>query len=90
MAGTADPAELLRELASQELPGAEPLERIRHLAATIACKAAVKAGFPLGHERMRYLVDELFACDVPTTCPHGRVAILRLSDRDIDHRFQRI
>ena len=90
MAGTADPAELLRELASQELPGDEPLERVRRLAATIACKAAVKAGFPLGSERMRYLLDELFACEVPTTCPHGRVAILRLSDRDIDHRFQRI
>lgn len=90
LAGAASPAELLREIASQELPGAEPLERLRRLAATIACKAAVKAGHPLGHERMRWIVDELFRSEVPTTCPHGRVAILRLSDRDIDHRFGRI
>jgi DNA mismatch repair protein MutL len=88
--GTMSPAELLRELASQDLPGTEPLERVRHLAATIACKAAVKAGHSLGHERMKWIVDELFRADVPTTCPHGRVAILRLSDRDIDHRFGRI
>jgi hypothetical protein len=70
--------------------GPSTLERVHRVAATVACKAAVKAGFPLGHERMRFIVDALMACDTPTTCPHGRVALLRLSDRDIDHRFGRI
>jgi len=87
--GTADPAELLRELAASE-DGPSTLERVHRVAATIACKAAVKAGFSLGHERMRFIVDALMACETPTTCPHGRVALLRLSDRDIDHRFGRI
>jgi DNA mismatch repair protein MutL len=87
--GTADPAELLRELAAAE-DGPSTLERVHRVAATIACKAAVKAGFSLGHERMRFIVDALMACETPTTCPHGRVALLRLSDRDLDHRFGRI
>jgi DNA mismatch repair ATPase MutL len=39
---------------------------------------------------MRWLVDRLYEAEVPTTCPHGRVALLRLSDRDLDHRFGRI
>ena len=89
-AGGADPAELLRELASQDLPASRPAERIERLAATVACKAAVKAGFPLGHERMRFIAEELWQARVPTTCPHGRVALLRISDRDLDHRFGRI
>ena len=89
-AGSADPAELLRELAAQEIPASEQPRRVEKLAATIACKAAVKAGFPLGAERMRWLVDRLYEAEVPTTCPHGRVALLRLSDRDLDHRFGRI
>lgn len=85
----ADPAELVRELASREDPADGPVERVSRLAATIACKAAVKAGFPLGAERMGWLVDQLYAARIPTTCPHGRVALLRLSDRDLDHRFGR-
>ncbi len=89
-AGSADPAELLRELAVQEIPASSQVSRVERLAATIACKAAVKAGFPLGAERMRWLVDQLYEAEVPTTCPHGRVALLRLSDRDLDHRFGRI
>ena len=89
-AGTADPSEMLRELAAQEIPATSQVSRIERLASTIACKAAVKAGFPLGAERMRWLVDRLYEAAVPTTCPHGRVALLRLSDRDLDHRFGRI
>jgi DNA mismatch repair protein MutL len=89
-AGAADPVELLRELAMQELPASRPAERIERLAATVACKAAVKAGFPLGHERMRFIAEELWKTKVPTTCPHGRVALLRISDRDLDPRFGRI
>jgi DNA mismatch repair protein MutL len=89
-AGSADPAELVRELAAQEIPASSQVARVDRLAATIACKAAVKAGFPLGAERMRWLVDQLYEAEVPTTCPHGRVALLRLSDRDLDHRFGRI
>ncbi len=88
--GTADPGEILRELAGSEEPGSRPLERVERLAATMACHASVRAGAPLGHERMRWLVDRLMLARVPTTCPHGRVAMLRLSDADIDHRFQRI
>ena len=88
-AGAADPAELLRELAAQDLAASEPAERVHRLAATVACKAAVKAGQPLSHERQRWIADELFRTDTPTTCPHGRVAVLRLSDRDLDQRFGR-
>ena len=87
--GTADPGEMLRELLSHEEPAKRQLSRVEHLAATMACHAAVRAGHPLGHERMRWLVDRLLEARVPTTCPHGRVAMLRLSDTDIDHRFQR-
>ena len=45
---------------------------IKHLAATIACHAAVKAHDPLTPEKMQYLLDELRRTAYSTICPHGR------------------
>jgi DNA mismatch repair protein MutL len=59
------------------------------LAASIACRAAIKAGKPLGQQEMQYLVDRLFACDKPFTCPHGRPTIVKLTLPELDRRFGR-
>jgi DNA mismatch repair protein MutL len=53
-----------------------------HLIATLACKSAVKAGQPLGFEKMNYLVEELFRTSNPSLCPHGRPIVLKI---DLDH-----
>jgi DNA mismatch repair protein MutL len=52
------------------------------LIATLACKSAVKAGQPLGFEKMNYLVEELFQTSNPSLCPHGRPIVLKI---DLDH-----
>lgn len=60
-----------------------------YLAATYACKAAIKAGDRLKHEEMKTLVDKLFATDHPYYCPHGRPIIVRLGLEELDKRFER-
>ncbi len=62
---------------------------IKHLAATIACHAAVKAHDPLSREKMQYLLDELRRTAYSTICPHGRPVLLRLTRREIERAFDR-
>jgi DNA mismatch repair protein MutL len=60
------------------------------IAASLACHAAIKVNMPLTHEKMRWLIDRLLQTSSPTTCPHGRPVILRLTTRDILKGFHRI
>ena len=59
------------------------------VAASLACHAAIKVNMPLAIEKMRWLIDRLLTTSSPTTCPHGRPAILRLTTRDIERGFHR-
>jgi len=59
------------------------------IAASLACKAAVKINMKLTPEKMRWLIDRLLITSSPTTCPHGRPVILRLTMKDIERGFHR-
>jgi DNA mismatch repair protein MutL len=59
------------------------------IAASLACRAAIKINTPLSAEKMRWLIDRLLQTSSPTTCPHGRPVILRLTVRDIEKGFHR-
>ncbi len=59
------------------------------IAATLACKAAVKVNMKLTPEKMQWLIDRLLVTSSPTTCPHGRPVILRLTIKDIERGFHR-
>ncbi|MBC7900999.1 MAG: hypothetical protein H7070_13215, partial [Saprospiraceae bacterium] len=60
-----------------------------HIAASLACKAAVKINMKLTPEKMHWLIDRLLLTSSPTTCPHGRPVILRLTMKDIERGFHR-
>ncbi|MDE2978997.1 MAG: DNA mismatch repair endonuclease MutL [Acidobacteriota bacterium] len=62
---------------------------LTQLAASRACRAAVKMHEALSMEKMESLIAELFACEHPYTCPHGRPVVLELTDRDLERRFKR-
>jgi len=64
-------------------------EFIEYLAATYACKAAIKAGDKLDSTECRELVDKLFSTKHPYYCPHGRPIIVNLTINDLDKRFER-
>lgn len=57
---------------------------------SVACKAAIKAGQKLTRKEMLALINELFACEVPFFCPHGRPAIIKLTLTEFEKRFKRI
>ncbi len=65
------------------------LETRDNLAASFACKAAIKAGDRLSKEEMRLLVDQLFATSMPYVCPHGRPIVIKIPLEEFDKRFGR-
>jgi DNA mismatch repair protein MutL len=68
-----------------------PSEAARHerLAATFACKAAIKAGDALSPGEMRALYIALAETTLPAHDVHGRSTIVRLSWDELDRRFGR-
>jgi len=60
------------------------------LAASYACKAAVKAGDIMTNSEMMVLINRLFSTEHPYYCPHGRPIIIQLSLDELDRRFERI
>src|SRR6185437_5147095 len=63
--------------------------RHEHLAATLACKAAIKAGDPLSPDEMRALYTALARTTLPAHDVHGRSTIVRLSWDELERRFGR-
>jgi len=82
-------SEILDTVDAEKKGGAR--ETLRdEIAASLACHAAIKVNMPLAPEKMRWLIDRLLLTSSPTTCPHGRPVILRLTTRDILKGFHRI
>ncbi|MCX8160314.1 MAG: DNA mismatch repair endonuclease MutL [Candidatus Saccharicenans sp.] len=65
------------------------LDRRERMLATMACKAAVKAGQPLNREEMEFLTSELFSTGNPGLCPHGRPVVIRLDRSRIERTLGR-
>ena len=59
------------------------------IAASLACRAAIKINMPLAPEKIQWLLDQLMKVENPATCPHGRPIILRIAVREIERGFQR-
>ena len=81
-------AEILDTIESDKRGNAKDTIR-DNIAASLACKAAVKINMKLTGEKMQWMIDNLLKTSSPTTCPHGRPVILRLSMKDIERRFHR-
>ncbi len=60
-----------------------------HLLATMACKAAVKAGDRLTQEEIAYLLELRKLADDSHHCPHGRPTTLLFSRKQLDKQFGR-
>jgi DNA mismatch repair protein MutL len=63
--------------------------RHERLAATLACKAAIKAGEPLAQEEMRALFAALSTTALPAHDVHGRCTAVQLSWDELERRFGR-
>ena len=57
--------------------------------ATAACKASLKANTYLTIQDMEVIISDLFKCDDPYTCPHGRPTMVKYSKYELEKFFKR-
>lgn len=92
MLGPGGAQSLLMELldAASNERNSSTLDEIKaEIAASLACRAAVKINMQLAQQKMQWMITELLKMANPATCPHGRPIILRITMRDIEKGFQR-
>ncbi len=81
----------LEELASDLQKGRfEHGDTIRdELLHTVACKAAIKAGWETSEKELMCLVEEVMSRDDLKHCPHGRPICISLSKKQLEKQFKR-
>lgn len=84
----ADAANTLEELAENLRTGRNPDEKRESLLHTIACKAAIKAGWDSDESELRVLVDKVQSGEIQY-CPHGRPVKVKLSKYELEKMFKR-
>ena len=86
-----DPQTLLEDLLTRlEREGRVDLDAFRRdLNAELACRAAIKKHHALPPDLALGLIQDLLACEVPNTCPHGRPIIKKLTLADLERSFGR-
>ena len=88
---TRDAEEILTGIAADlERLGKAPRDAlVRELILSASCQGAIKINTPLSREKMVWLLDELFRCEMPMRCPHGRPVVLTFGEEDLRRRFGR-
>jgi DNA mismatch repair protein MutL len=87
----ADPAWILEgllERLAEDRPAARE-DLAEHMLATLACRAAVKAGDRLSREQVADLLEAAESLVHAHTCPHGRPTELRISYSSLERHFHR-
>ena len=87
----ADAADALEELSDDLLTGRqEDKSSLRdEMLHTVACKAAIKAGWVNDEKELLAVVKEVMARDDLKHCPHGRPICITLSKKQLEKQFKR-
>ncbi len=86
-----DAADALQTLAADLITGRrEKADTVRdELLHTVACKAAIKAGWHTDEQELLALVKQVMAREDLKYCPHGRPICITLSKKQLEKQFKR-
>ena len=79
--------DIIDELNNDELNKISKIKEER--IAMAACKSAVKAHDVLEFPQIYKILEELFECDNPNTCPHGRPVMIHFPLYELEKKFKR-
>ena len=80
--------DLLRELFLSGKAGPSSSDR-DDILKLLACRGSIKSGRELSPVEMKRLVDDLFLCRNPRTCPHGRPVMVSIEEGRLERLFSR-
>ena len=84
-------AETLEQIAADLLNGRrEKASNVRdEVLHTVACKAAIKAGWQTSEQELKILIQQVLSRDDLKHCPHGRPICITLSKKQLEKQFKR-
>ena len=87
----ADAADTVEEIAADLLSGRrEDVSTVRdEVLHTVACKAAIKAGWHTDEKELLALIEQVMAREDLKYCPHGRPICITLSKKQLEKQFKR-
>ena len=89
----ADYHKLLRDIIDEITVHGEStkIDQLRDaILSVMACHPAIKVHRHLDQREMENLLQDLFSCRMPHTCPHGRPTVVRFSMDEIKKMFKRL
>ena len=89
--GVEQAQETLEQMAADLLNGRrERKDNVRdEILHTVACKAAIKAGWHSSEKELKVLAEQVMARDDLNHCPHGRPICITLSKKQVEKQFKR-
>ena len=89
--GVEQAQETLEQMAADLLNGRrERKDNVRdEILHTVACKAAIKAGWHSSEKELKVLAEQVMARDDLKHCPHGRPICITLSKKHLEKQFKR-
>lgn len=58
--------------------------------ASTVCRLSIKANDKLAMPEIEALLRDLFACEMPYCCPHGRPTLIQMSLKELEKKFGRL
>jgi DNA mismatch repair protein MutL len=80
--------DLLKDLFSLGRMGGDATAK-EEILKLLACRGSIKSGMKLDPGRARLLLKDLFACNNPLTCPHGRPVMVVIDRGQLETLFAR-
>ncbi|MGB8170805.1 MAG: DNA mismatch repair endonuclease MutL [Chthoniobacteraceae bacterium] len=87
-----EPLQLVREIIDELRETSAQTSKLRlgeDMIAKTVCRHAVKANDYLREPELVRLIQDLLACDLPYTCPHGRPTMIQMSYGELEKKFGR-
>jgi DNA mismatch repair protein MutL len=80
--------DILRDLFSLGRIGPDATSR-EEVLKILACRGSIKSGYEMNSSQMKTLLRDLYSCQNPHTCPHGRPVAILLDGGQLERIFQR-
>lgn len=84
--------EIVKDLLEYIMESGRKIQRedmVKKLAASAACRDAVKGGTRSSIEEAWAIIDRLKKAEAPYTCPHGRPSMIIIGEQELNNRFKR-
>jgi DNA mismatch repair protein MutL len=88
-----DARQFVRDVIDAMVAAGREVNKLRlgeEVVAKTVCRHAVKANDPLSAKELEGLVEDLRACAMPYTCPHGRPTLIEISAKELERKFGRV